>query len=277
MFLLVPAKATVAVKSLKTEEGYNVRIRCIVEGNPEPAIQWDIEGKMLPSTVQYQNKRGILLIQNVKIKDSGLYRCTAENNLAKSTDSTSVTVYKQLSFFYKSPNLMSVLQSQDITLSCIYSYGAPPISIKWYKDGRELPDGLKVLRKDKILQIQKVSIQDAGNYSCVVKSFTSVIRNFVGIEVRRPLPRSCQDHRKAGQSKSGTYTISPTGDGMQAVRVYCDMDSKPGEGITVISHDSEARITVNGLEPAQSYKRKVTYEIPLEQIKALTKRSAKCD
>ena len=224
--------------------------------------------------MQYQNKQGILLIQNAKIKDSGLYRCTAENNLAKSTDSTSVTVYKQLSFFYKSPNLMSVLQSRDITLSCIYSNGAPPISIKWYKDGKELPSGLKVLRKDEILQIQKVSIQDAGNYSCVVRSFASVIQNSVRLQVY--VAKTCQELRRAGQTKSGPYMISPTGDVSKQAQVYCDMVSRQGEGITMISHDSEARILVTGLEELGAYKRKINYKIPLAQIKTLVKISTTC-
>lgn len=259
---------------MKTEEGQNIQIRCIVEGNPEPAIQWDIGGKNLPSTVQYQNKKGTILIQNITVKDSGSYRCIAENILAKSTDSTFVAVYKQLSFFYKSPNSMSFLQSQDITLSCIHSYGAPPITINWYKDGKELPDGLKVLRKDQILQIQNVRIEDAGNYRCLVKSFSSVIQNTVRFQVY--VVKTCQELRRAGQTKSGTYIISPTGDVSEQVQVYCDMVSRQGEGITIISHDSEARILVNGHEGVGTYKRKINYNIPLAQIKALVKISASC-
>ena len=63
----------------------------------------------------------------------------------------------------------------------------------------------------------------------------------------------------------------------QLVQVYCDMSSKNGVGVTVIGHDSESRTLVKGYERPGSYKRKITYDISMEQIVAIMKQSKNCE
>ncbi|XP_028402973.1 neurexin-4-like [Dendronephthya gigantea] len=60
------------------------------------------------------------------------------------------------------------------------------------------------------------------------------------------------------------------------VQVFCDMTSKNGVGVTEIGHDSEARTHVDGYEVAGSYKRKIKYDISLEQIVAIINQSKNC-
>ena len=62
-----------------------------------------------------------------------------------------------------------------------------------------------------------------------------------------------------------------------SAKVYCDMTSKSGVGVTVIGHDSESRTLVNGFEPPGTYKRNVNYDISMEQIVAIMKQSKNCE
>jgi hypothetical protein len=83
---------------------------------------------------------------------------------------------------------------------------------------------------------------------------------------------------KHPSTPSGMYYINPEGLGSSPlVQVYCDMTSKNGVGVTVIGHDSGSRTLVNGYEPAGSYKRKIEYDISMEQIVAIMKRSKNCE
>ena len=62
-----------------------------------------------------------------------------------------------------------------------------------------------------------------------------------------------------------------------SVQVYCDMTSKNGVGVTVIGHDSESRTLVKGYGGPGSYKRKINYDISMEQIVAIMKHSKNCE
>ena len=55
------------------------------------------------------------------------------------------------------------------------------------------------------------------------------------------------------------------------------MTSKNGVGVTVIGHDSGSRTLVNGSEAPGSYKRKIKYDISMEQILAIVKQSKNCE
>ena len=91
---------------------------------------------------------------------------------------------------------------------------------------------------------------------------------------------SCS-HLKKGDptTASGNYNIDPDGEGgLEPFSVYCDMTNKNGVGVTVISHDSESRITVDGYEDKGSYSRDINYTgASLSQLARLTIVSLRCE
>ena len=83
---------------------------------------------------------------------------------------------------------------------------------------------------------------------------------------------------KHPSTPSGMYYINPQGlHSSPSVHVYCDMTSKNGVGVTVIGHDSGSRTLVNGYDGEGSYKRKIEYDISMEQILAIMKQSKNCE
>jgi hypothetical protein len=83
---------------------------------------------------------------------------------------------------------------------------------------------------------------------------------------------------KHPSTRSGMYYINPQGlSSSPLVQVYCNMTSKNGVGVTVIGHDSGSRTLVEGYESPGSYKRKIEYDISMEQIVAIMKQSKNCE
>ena len=77
---------------------------------------------------------------------------------------------------------------------------------------------------------------------------------------------------------SGWHYINPQGlSSSLSVRVFCNMTSKNGIGVTVIGHDSETRTLVKGYESPGSYQRNITYDFSMEQIAAIVKQSTNCE
>ena len=59
---------------------------------------------------------------------------------------------------------------------------------------------------------------------------------------------------------------------------YCDMSDKNGVGVTVISHDSESRVLVDGCGSKGCYSRDIHYtEASLSQLASLTRVSSHCE
>ncbi|XP_028393465.1 neurexin-4-like [Dendronephthya gigantea] len=75
---------------------------------------------------------------------------------------------------------------------------------------------------------------------------------------------------------NGMYKRNPLSPS-KPVKVYCDMTSRNGVGVTVIGHDSEIIAHVKGYEAAGSYRRNITYDIPMEQIAGIINKSANCE
>ena len=72
------------------------------------------------------------------------------------------------------------------------------------------------------------------------------------------------------------YIIDPDGPGGKAsFQAYCSMTDKEGDGVTVISHDTENRTHVDSCDPQGCYERYVTYTgVLLIQLEALIDVSA---
>ena len=80
--------------------------------------------------------------------------------------------------------------------------------------------------------------------------------------------------RKHVSSVSGNYVIDPDGPGgLAPFTIYCDMSAKNGVGVTVISHDSEARTHLY-----TSTQRDIHYTgASLSQLASLTRVSSHCE
>ena len=71
-------------------EGGNLTLSCNVTGNPTPTISWFINGfsvdqRINNSRIRFSGNQKHLTITNLSRKDSGKYRCRANNILGNAT------------------------------------------------------------------------------------------------------------------------------------------------------------------------------------------------
>ena len=266
------AQTGIRESNIEGEQGYDVPIRCHVKGVPFPTIRWHRNAASLPGNAEVKKKRQMLLIKNAKREDSGEYVCNAENYLRNSTDVVNVRITQRLSFFFKSPHITQSIKSENISIYCFHEYGAHPVNITWLKDGKAVANKALLTKNNQVLTISNIDLGDQGSYKCIVRSKFLTLRHVMRIIVH---PKTCSDVRRAGKRKSGNYIIYALG--RSPVQVSCDMTSMNNKGITVISHNSEARILVQGFDPAASYRKKITYNIPMQNVKAIIASSTICE
>lgn len=266
------AKAKLLEKNIEIEEQYDIHVNCSVEGNPKPVIQWEKVGENLPGNHHFEKDKQILVIEKARLHNSGKYKCTAQNYLQISTAVANVVIKKRLSLYQKSTHVVRTFIGQDVQIYCLYEHGVEPVIVEWHKDGKTLPKKAELSRNNQWLLIRSIEKQDVGEYKCIIKSKFSQIFGVTRIDLP---PRTCGDERKGGTTKSGHYTLYLHN--LPPVQVYCDMESKNKVGVTVISHDSEARTLVQGIEANGGYKKTITYSLSKAHLQALVKLSNKCE
>ena len=269
--MTVKAKAKIRQKSILVEEGYNISIDCSTEGNPSPVITWYKVGGQLPENTYFNNKV-TLMIEKARKENEGHYACSAINYLNNSTASVNVIVKKRLSWFVKSSDEIRTFLFRMVNLYCVYENGVGPFMVAWYKNNKKIRNRGMQSRGNQVLLLRNVKSRDFAEYKCIVRSKFTTLQSVTDLVF---LAETCRDFRLYGVTGSGKFTINLPQ--LDAVQVYCDMGSKNGRGVTVISHDSEARTWVHGYDPPGSYVRKITYSVSKEHLMELVKVSSKCE
>ncbi|XP_064829393.1 neuregulin 2b isoform X1 [Oncorhynchus masou masou] len=81
----------------------------------------------------------------------------------------------------------SLMEGERLYLKCEAS-GNPSPSFQWYKDGRELQRGkdikIKTNKKNSKVQINRVRLEDSGNYTCVVENTLGQENTTSGISIQ---------------------------------------------------------------------------------------------
>ncbi|KAE8292435.1 Hemicentin-1 [Larimichthys crocea] len=106
---------------------------------------------------------GSLRITDVRLIDSKLYTCTAENPAGNVSLSYNLHIQAKPRI-QPAPSLLKALIGQRVTLPCVVQ-GEPTPEISWFHNG--LPVGVKNTTP---LRIQQVSLDDQGTYRCVARN-----------------------------------------------------------------------------------------------------------
>ncbi|CAH3175542.1 unnamed protein product [Porites lobata] len=170
-----------------------------------------------------------------------------------------------------------VEEKQNVTIACTAT-GQPKPKITWSKSVNKLPkDRNKVVNG--ALTIYHAVKKDGGTYICKADNTLSSATDTAQLMVFSPLRFKVKPPKENVSSVSGNYVIDPDGEGgLAPFPVYCDMTTKHGIGVTVISHDSESRTSVKGYESPGTYLRDVRYaKVSLSQLASLTRVSSHCE
>ncbi|XP_014252495.1 protogenin B-like isoform X2 [Cimex lectularius] len=236
------------------KEGEVLKLTCSIESSPPAKITWLRDDKPLP-----QNRRFILLdsgslyIANIKKDDSGLYRCQATNAyIKKSRVSTGAEVVVDsfgnsgphpVKFLNSSPpNNLTLREGTKTSIVCAVS-GTPRPNLKWIKtkgfnSTRENGLNGNLITSNNgliVLQIDKVTAEHAGSYSCVAshkfKDKTAVYKKVVNVVIQTA-PTIVE------APKSQMYPAAKT------VRIECEVRGLPNP--KVIWYKNGKELNING-------------------------------
>ncbi|XP_023559876.1 hemicentin-1 [Octodon degus] len=178
---------------ISAEIGSNVTLPCYIQGYPEPKIKWRRSDNMpifsRPFSVSSisQLRTGALFILNLWASDKGTYICEAENQFGKIQSQATITVTGLVApLIGISPSVANVIEGQQLTLPCTILAGNPIPERRWTKNSATLVQNPYItVRRDGSLHIERVRLQDGGEYTCVATNVagTSSKRTSVVVHV----------------------------------------------------------------------------------------------
>ncbi|XP_024940471.1 leucine-rich repeats and immunoglobulin-like domains protein 3 isoform X2 [Cephus cinctus] len=156
---------------IRVPAGSTARLECSAEGKPSPQIAWQKDGgNDFPAArerrMHMMPTDDVLFIVNVKIADSGVYSCTAQNLAGIIVASATLTILETPSFVKPMEN-KEITVGGSIVLECMAS-GSPRPKLSWRKNGSPLQATERhfFTAEDQLLIIVDTIASDAGTYEC---------------------------------------------------------------------------------------------------------------
>uniref|UniRef100_A0A8C7QEX4 Ig-like domain-containing protein n=1 Tax=Oncorhynchus mykiss TaxID=8022 RepID=A0A8C7QEX4_ONCMY len=142
-----------------------VILPCEVQGSPSPLVTWSRNGQPIPPVTAWFTvlPSGSLKITDVRLIDSKLYTCSAENPAGNVSLNYNLHIQVKPKI-QAAPSLLKALIGQTVVLPCVVQ-GEPRPEISWFHNGH--PVGA---RDSAALRIHRASLTDQGTYSCVAKN-----------------------------------------------------------------------------------------------------------
>lgn len=146
-------------------------INCPVSGHPLPSVYWEKDGSPVLQNYNIDIKHETLAIVSANIEDGGQYTCIAKNNAGIVTKHFSVYVNVPPIINFKTANLITVVETSNVTLDCKAS-GIPQPIITWKKSEEKLFDNnfQPVKAENDSLLLFDISVEDSGTYTCIAKN-----------------------------------------------------------------------------------------------------------
>ncbi|XP_031850200.1 interference hedgehog isoform X2 [Nomia melanderi] len=214
-----PARLTLATLQKFTDKsdvvirvaaGNTVPITCPVPYSaPEAIIQFYKDNNPI------QNVNGkTMVIENVKVSDSGSYHCSASNyitsQLFSSNHKTILNVHTnptfQQPYFIKQPQTeYKVLRGKNVTLEC-FGVGYPVPSVTWSRLGSPLP--ANSIKTSMGLTIMNVQSADRGEYDCTwISNNNAHIKSVIILKVMEA-PKVIKSPKESTFSEGGELELS---------------------------------------------------------------------
>lgn len=172
---------TMRLRDRRVQVTYPVRLTCQVVGYPQPEISWYKDDQLIESSrqsiISQDNQFYTLELASTSLNDSGIYTCTAKNELGSVSCHCSLVVDKGIrayispEFYMPLDPLYIVQEGQEIRLTAkVEAY--PAVGVSWHRNGIKLrPSRRLIATLDSTgfveLIISDAKLHDAGIYTCV--------------------------------------------------------------------------------------------------------------
>uniref|UniRef100_A0A8B9H3J1 Hemicentin 1 n=1 Tax=Astyanax mexicanus TaxID=7994 RepID=A0A8B9H3J1_ASTMX len=161
LLILAAPQFTRQPSDVAADIGSNVTLTCHAQGHPEPRITWRRED----NTLLFSNPLSLRL---------GYVLQFAQNHFGKIQTKARVTITGLVSpVIALSPAEVSVIEEQQVTLPCVLLAGNPLPQRHWIHENTLVSLNTcpyVSIRRDGSLHIERVSVQDGGEYTCVAEN-----------------------------------------------------------------------------------------------------------
>ncbi|XP_072928528.1 neural cell adhesion molecule L1-like protein isoform X2 [Hemitrygon akajei] len=149
----------------------NAELECEVDGNPQPAVEWKVNGKPLNETQPAINRKitqNVITLTNLQLNDSAVYQCEASNKHGSILANAVVNVLNLAPMMLTPDDQRYIaIEGKTAYLYCKV-FGSPSPTIRWLKEDMETeiegPNYFK--HTNGTLEIKDVQREDAGFYTC---------------------------------------------------------------------------------------------------------------
>lgn len=168
----------------------NVEIPCVATGVPQPRMEWFKDTVPLSKLANPRYKVTMatgLTVRRVQPGDGGVFQCVARNAAGETLAYTQLLVSSVAPLFSLLPEDQTVTEGNTAVFRCQTS-GAPRPAITWRRGTQVLASGSVQIPRFSLLQsgslqIQPISSQDSGEYTCFASNSESTINSTATLTV----------------------------------------------------------------------------------------------
>ncbi|KAK0044610.1 neuroglian-like isoform X2 [Biomphalaria pfeifferi] len=148
-------------------EHQTVTVTCHVSGKPKPKVIWYKGGQLLEGSHFTILDAGDLVIQNTSTKNSGRYKCIAENKFGL-VEAEADVIIREKTKIVNAPMDTEVDFPNTVAFTCgATTDPKETVSFRWLKDGVEIKADEHIKISDGTLEINSTKSKDSGIYTCV--------------------------------------------------------------------------------------------------------------
>ncbi|KAK7929044.1 hypothetical protein WMY93_005439 [Mugilogobius chulae] len=168
----------------------NVEIPCVATGVPQPRMEWFKDTVPLSKLANPRYKVTMatgLTVRRVQPGDGGVFQCIARNAAGETQAYTQLLVSSVAPLFALPPVDQTVTEGHTAVFHC-QTTGAPRPAIMWRKGTQVLASGSVQIPRFSLLQsgslqIQPISSQDSGEYTCFASNAEGTINSTATLTV----------------------------------------------------------------------------------------------
>ncbi|CAF3389468.1 unnamed protein product [Rotaria socialis] len=224
-----------------------------VDAYPEPTIEWTRNDEIiLPTSNEFRIEKNRLVILETKLEHTGKYGVKLTNEVGEVESSMQLTVNERPIEIGK--HLVDTIGVEKglITLECVFT--KPIEGVKWFKNGAELPDDARFVRKGEPnqryfqLEVNTLTLDDTGEFSCIyndgINSKATLTVNELPIDFEQPL-----SNQSLTEYDTLTLECTVTKPDKQVKWYFDSQELKPDDRCRFENEGKVHRLIINNVSP----------------------------